>query len=153
MSVYLWWSIAMLFTCTLVLSCPVGKEGFEHETWAVGVNSKILGGPKQIRRMLMEESSKDLSLTLDWSHEGRLREVLQENGRSRMYKLWLHNYVVKRNGHELFVVCYPWLIMIISYSQARLAILIDFYFHRLKINHDSHEFILEFGTVANTFWF
>jgi hypothetical protein len=25
-----------------------------------------------------------------------------------------------------------------------------FIFRRLKINHDSHEFILEFGTVANT---
>jgi hypothetical protein len=24
-----------------------------------------------------------------------------------------------------------------------------FIYHRLKINHDSHEFILEFGTVAN----
>jgi hypothetical protein len=25
------------------------------------------------------------------------------------------------------------------------------FFHRLKINHDSHEFILEFGTVANRY--
>jgi hypothetical protein len=48
-----------------VLSHPVGKEGFERETCAVGVNSKILGGPEQIRKMLMEESSKGLSLTLD----------------------------------------------------------------------------------------
>jgi hypothetical protein len=28
-------------------------------------------------------------------------------------------------------------------------ILIGVYFRRLKINHDSHEFILESGTVAN----
>jgi hypothetical protein len=28
--------------------------------------------------------------------------------------------------------------------------LIYVYFRRLKINHDSHEFILESGTVANT---
>jgi hypothetical protein len=27
--------------------------------------------------------------------------------------------------------------------------LIDVYFRRLKINHDSYEFILEFGTAAN----
>jgi hypothetical protein len=27
--------------------------------------------------------------------------------------------------------------------------LTDFFFRGLKINHDSHEFILEFGTVAN----
>jgi hypothetical protein len=29
-------------------------------------------------------------------------------------------------------------------------ILIDVFFYRLKINHDSHEFILESGTVANS---
>jgi hypothetical protein len=29
------------------------------------------------------------------------------------------------------------------------AILIIVYFHRLKINHESHEFILESGTIAN----
>jgi hypothetical protein len=26
------------------------------------------------------------------------------------------------------------------------------YFHRLKINHDSHEFILESSTVANSYY-
>jgi hypothetical protein len=36
--------------------------------------------------------------------------------------------------------------MIIPCPKARLAILIDIFFCRLKINHDSHEFILEFGT-------
>jgi hypothetical protein len=64
-------------------------------------------------------------------------------------KLWLHNYALERNYHELFVACYLCLIMIIPCPQARLAILIDVYFCRLKINHDSHEFILEFGTIAN----
>ncbi len=77
----------MLFTCTLELSCPAGKGGFERETWVIGVNSKILGGPKQTRRIIMEESSKSLSLTLDWGHEGRIREVLQEDGRSSIYKV------------------------------------------------------------------
>ncbi len=131
----------MLFTCTLVLNLTAGKGGFEHETWAVGVNRKILGGPKQIRRMLMGEGSKSLSLTLDWGHEGHTREVLKEDGRSNMYKLWLHNYAIERNCHELFVTCFPWLIMIIPCSQGKLAILIDVYFCRLKINHDFHEFI------------
>jgi hypothetical protein len=131
-SVYIWCSVAMLFTNTLVLSCPVGKGGFERETWAVGVNCKILGGPKQIRWMLMEESSKILSLTLDWGHERRIREVLKEDGHSSMYKLWLHNYAVERNCHELFVACYPWLIIVIPCSQARLAILINVYFSKVK---------------------
>jgi hypothetical protein len=99
--------IAMLFTRTLVLSRPFGKEGFERETWVVGVNSKILGGPKQIRRMLMEQSSKSLNLTLDWGHEGRICKVLQEDGRSSMYKLWLRDYAIERNCRKLFVACYP----------------------------------------------
>jgi hypothetical protein len=29
------------------------------------------------------------------------------------------------------------------------AILVVVYFHRLKINHESHEFMLESGTIAN----
>ncbi len=50
-------------------------------------NSRILGGPRQIRRMLIEESGWSLTLTLDPCHEGRIREVLQDDGRSIMYKL------------------------------------------------------------------
>jgi hypothetical protein len=37
----------------------------------------------------MEESSKSLSLTLDWGHEGRIRKVLQEDGRSSMNKVMI----------------------------------------------------------------
>jgi hypothetical protein len=39
--------------------------------------------------------------------------------------------------------------MIIPCPQAGLAILINVYFRRLKINHDSREFILQSSTVAN----
>ncbi len=35
-------------------------------------------------------------------------------------------------------------------SPTWFMILIGVYFRRLKINHDSHDFILESGTVANT---
>jgi hypothetical protein len=31
------------------------------------------------------------------------------------------------------------------------AILTVVYFHRLRINHDSHQFILESGTIANNY--
>jgi hypothetical protein len=31
-----------------------------------------------------------------------------------------------------------------------IIVLTDVYFHRLKINHDAHEFILESGTIANS---
>jgi hypothetical protein len=46
--------------------------------------------------------------------------------------------------------CYLNLITIIHVHRLKFAILIDVIFCRLKINHDSREFILEFGTVANT---
>ncbi len=87
MSVYILCSVAMLFTCTLVLSRPVGNAGFARETCAVEGNKKLLGGPKQIRRMLMEESNQGLSITLDRGYEGCIHEVLQEGGHSSMYKL------------------------------------------------------------------
>ncbi len=35
------------------------------------------------------------------------------------------------------------------YPRVKLQYWLMFIFRRLKINHDSHEFILEFGTVAN----
>ncbi len=66
-------------------------------------------------------------------------------------KLWLHNYAIERNCLELFVACYPCLIMNVLCPQANLQYWSMFIFRRLKINHDSHEFILEFGTVANTY--
>jgi hypothetical protein len=40
----------------------------------------------------------------------------------------------------------------IPYVQGNwFIILIGVYFRRLKINHDSHEFILESGTIANIY--
>jgi hypothetical protein len=53
---YMRCSIAILFTCVLMLSCPVVKGGCTCETWIVGTNSKILGGPRQTRKVHAEES-------------------------------------------------------------------------------------------------
>ncbi len=50
----------MLLTCTLVFSCPTGKGGFECETRVVGTNSKILGGPEQTRKTLIEEGQQEV---------------------------------------------------------------------------------------------
>jgi hypothetical protein len=33
-----------------------------------------------------------------------------------------------------------------------LSMILTVYFHRLKINHDSHEFILESSTVAKKYY-
>ncbi len=45
--------------------------------------------------------------------------------------------------------CLIMLPMIVHVPISRFLVLIEFIFCRLKINHDSHEFILEFGTVTN----
>jgi hypothetical protein len=41
--------------------------------------------------------------------------------------------------------------MIIPYSWIELQCWLMFIFRRLKINHDSHEFILELGTIGNNY--
>jgi hypothetical protein len=44
-----------VFTCTLVLSCQAGQGGFECGTRDAETHSKILDGPEQTRKALMEE--------------------------------------------------------------------------------------------------
>ncbi len=56
---------------------------------------------------------------------------------------------IEENCHELFVAYYLCLIIVIHVRRLDLQYWSMFIFRRLKINHDSHEFILEFGTVAN----
>jgi hypothetical protein len=57
---YMRYSIAVLFTCILVLSCQVGKRGCTFETWNGGTYSKILGGPRQTRMIHWEESWQEV---------------------------------------------------------------------------------------------
>jgi hypothetical protein len=54
------YTIAILFTCVLVLSCPGVKGGCMCETWIIGTNSKILGEPKQTRKVHAEESWQEI---------------------------------------------------------------------------------------------
>jgi hypothetical protein len=82
-----------------------------------------------------------LSLSPKRGHEGRIREVLQEDRCSSMYSNYVHCHPIMSCIH---ISCCYFL---------RLGNLIRninwCYFLRLKINHDSHEFILEPGTGAN----
>jgi hypothetical protein len=83
-----------------------------------------------------------LSLSLERGHEGHVREVLQEdcsNTYSNYTVLSSCNIIYSRNMSQ-----FP--------HTGNLIRNIDWclFFRRLKINHDSHEFILESGTVANS---
>ncbi len=79
-------SIVVLFTCTLVRSRPDSNEGVRCETRSVRINSKILGEKWQQELHSGWKTRRRLSLSLDRGHEGRIHEVLQEDGCSSMYK-------------------------------------------------------------------
>jgi hypothetical protein len=138
-------NVVMLFTCTLVRSHPDSKEGVRCETRSIEINSKILGWTWQQDACSEREARRRVSLSLEQGHEGGIREVLQEDGCSSMYKSWLCVLT------HIISICS--LSMPCNYLQLGnwFTCWLLFIFRRLKINHDSHEFILESGTVANTY--
>jgi hypothetical protein len=79
-------NIIMLFTCTLVRSHPDSKEGVRCETPPTEINSKILGRVWQQDACSERGTRRRLSLSLQRGHERHIREVLQEDGSSSMYK-------------------------------------------------------------------
>ncbi len=64
----------------LLRSQPDSKEGIRCETQPTEINSKILGWTWKQDACLEREARRRLSLRLDRGHEGRIREVLQEDG-------------------------------------------------------------------------
>jgi hypothetical protein len=76
-------SIVVLFTCSLVRSHPDSRK-------ALGVKpdplySKMLGWAWQQDAFSGGEARMELTSSLERGHEGRICEVLQENGCSSMY--------------------------------------------------------------------
>jgi hypothetical protein len=55
---------------------------------------------------------------------------------------------IKRKDWDIMSYLYSSL-LVLNYFLLYDSCLLAYFFCRLKINHDSHEFILEFGTVAN----
>jgi hypothetical protein len=98
--------MAMLFTCTLVLSCPAGKEGglnVKHEP--LEQTARYWVGQNEQGRHSWKKASKRFSPSLDRGYAGRIREVLQADGHSSMYftKL-LYDYIImpaENNCYEL----------------------------------------------------
>ncbi len=77
----------MLFTCALVRSHPNGNEGVKCEIRSVGTNSKILDGPGQTRNAFGNGTPQEAQSKPDRGHEGRICELLLEDGCSSMYEL------------------------------------------------------------------
>ncbi len=63
-TLYMRCSIDILFTCVLVLSRPVVKGGCACETRILGKNSKLLGGPRQTRKIHVVENWQKLQSNL-----------------------------------------------------------------------------------------
>ncbi len=101
----------------------------------------------------MRQSSRSRSSTLDWGHDGCIRELLQEDGcSSSMYRIMIM-YLCWRKKKS-WVTCNMSPVINYDYSmicKQSLQYWSMFIFRRLKINHDSHEFILEFSTVVNSY--
>jgi hypothetical protein len=83
------------------------------------------------------------SLCPDRGHEGCIREVPQEDRCSSIYI----------NYYALSPCIYMHLrFMLLSLHPGNLIRNIDWYlFSQVKINHDVREFILDSGTIANTY--
>ncbi len=202
-SICIWCSAKVLFTCVQVLGRQQAKKGLSVKCATLEQTARYWVGQSKQEYTWGKRSGKRFSLTLDRGHEGRIRKVLQEDSCSSIYRdiatqlsawkelAWNERIVfvlpwllcntivsyhwVKRSidfycSHchdylQYIIVSNYWAKRSIDYDRFSLpwlsydapfasyyelsALLIVVYFLRLKINHESHEFILESGTVAN----
>jgi hypothetical protein len=145
-------SAVVMFSCTLVLSRQSARKGLSAKYDLLEQTARYWVGQSKQEYIWGKRTCKRHSLTLGRGHEGCFREVLQEDSRSSMYRtiiVWLPAWkILAVNFSNMLHACYYDYLV----SSNWIEILTDVYFHRLKINHDSHEFILESGTVANSFY-
>jgi hypothetical protein len=136
-------SIVVMFTCTSVRSHPDSRR---HYMWNLTRCNKQqnTGLGVATRCMLRGRGQKGLSSSLERGYEGHIREVLQEDSCSSMYSNY---YITCSHVLSCALVIY---LQFLTCRETDSWYWLVFIFRRLKINHDSHEFILESGTVANT---
>ncbi len=79
----------MLFTCTLVLSRQSVRKGLSVKHEPLEQTARYWMDQSKQETYLGKTTSKRLSLTLDRGNEGRIREVLQEDDCSSMYRIMI----------------------------------------------------------------
>jgi hypothetical protein len=129
-------SIFVMFTCTLVRSHQI-VVGAGCETWTIAINSKIPAG----RGNKMHAHRVRLEWGSVWAWNIFTR-CFNEIAVQVCIVIIVHSHLISLSIH---IPC--------LYSCVQgiwFVILTDVYFRRLKINHDTHEFILESGTIANS---
>jgi hypothetical protein len=80
------YSVVVLFTCTLARSHQIAMKGISVKLDPFGKNSKIPSEAWQHEMHVEWKARRRLSLSLDRGHEGHIREALQKDGFSSMYK-------------------------------------------------------------------
>jgi hypothetical protein len=148
----------ILFTCITVLSRLVVKGQWVCKIWIGGTNNKLLGGPRQIRKTQYRRKRAKGSFWPRTKPEWTYSRSASRSSCSSMYKCIQISCSCSLERKDWDVVSYG----MIHCSHIFCCLSILLFMHNLflmsnccflctlKINHDSHEFILEFGTVANS---
>ncbi len=93
-SVYISSSTVMLFTCRLVLSRQSARQGLSAKLEPLEQTARYWVGQSKQEIYLGERTSQRGSLTLDRGHEGRICQVLQEDGRSSIKYVQNYNRMI-----------------------------------------------------------
>ncbi len=128
---YMRCSAAMLFTCSLELSCPAGKEGW---AWNMSRWSKQQGTVWAKNKQEEYTRRRAARVSVQTWIEA-MKDVFARCSKKMAVqactKFWLYNCATERNCHELHITpsvfdynC--------SCSQVKFAILIDVYFLQVK---------------------
>jgi hypothetical protein len=105
---------------------------------------------------MLKGVGKRFSLIQGRGHDGSIRKVPKEDSRSSTYRVYDDvTYAKKKRELKCHVSPAVYLLMHdfnthdCSLSAFYIVPIDCLFFRRLKINHDSHEFIFKFGTIAN----
>jgi hypothetical protein len=135
-------SFVVMFTCTLVRSHP-DSRGARCETWTIAINSKILVGRGNKMHAHRERPV--------WGSVLARKEAMKDVFARCFKKTAVQECTVIICNCCLIMSCIQVSCYYSCIQGYWFIILINVYFRRLKINHESHEFILESGTVANNY--
>jgi hypothetical protein len=158
----------ILFTCIVVLSCLVVKVGCMCELWIVAATTSYWVGQYKQGRYDMEGSWQEAQSNPRTRPRWTYSRGASRSSHSSMYEVYIVVIRVRRKDwnvtsllfnssimldysylcslyNSLFLFDYLSSLEPVIHSHAWLLLLC-----RLKINHDSHELILKFGTVANS---
>jgi hypothetical protein len=137
------YSVVMLFTCTLARSHPDSRK-------ALGVKPDPL---RQTARYWAEHSNKMHAQRqrpgrdFVWSWTKAMKDIFTRCSKKIAVQVCI---VIIVCSFSCNIICFHNMLSIHYVWGNWFIILIGVYFLRLKINHDSHEFILESSTVANS---